>query len=103
EAALREAAERVAVLRAPNFSLGIAALRHALEAVLERLPEGWDIEIIERHHRMKADSPSGTALALAGIARARRGLAPGALRFGREGRLGPRPPGEVGVHAVRGG
>jgi len=65
EVALREAARRVVVVRASNFSLGIAALRRALNAALSRLP-GWDIEIVERHHRGKVDSPSGTALSLAG-------------------------------------
>src|SRR5439155_17957050 len=53
------------VLRSANFSLGVVALRRALEAALSALPEGWDIEIVERHHRGKADSPSGTALAIA--------------------------------------
>ena len=103
EAALQEAARRVVVVRASNFSLGVAALRRALNAALSRLP-GWDIEIVERHHRGKVDSPSGTALSLAGDAAAARGLpAERALRFGREGRVGPRSADEIGVHAVRGG
>lgn len=103
EEALRDAAKTVVVVRASNFSLGVAALRRALGAVLRGLP-GWDIEIIERHHRGKADSPSGTALTLANDAAAARGLPAGrSLRFGRQGRVGPRPAGEIGVHAVRGG
>ena len=57
--------KRVAVLRASNFSLGIAALRVALRAALAAVPASWDVEIIERHHRLKKDSPSGTALTLA--------------------------------------
>ena len=104
EDTVRAAAVRVAVVRAANFSLGVAVLRRSLRAALDALPPGWDVEIIERHHRMKADSPSGTALALAGDAATRRGAEPGALRFGRErGRSGPRPAGEIGVHSVRGG
>ncbi len=104
EDAVRAAAARVPVVRAANFSIGIVALRRALRAALEALPAGWDVEIVERHHRMKADSPSGTALALAGEAARARGLDPGALRFGRErGRTGPRPAGEIAVHALRGG
>ena len=100
EEALRQAAGRVAVVRAANFSLGLAALRRALGAALAALPPGWDVEIVERHHRLKADSPSGTALALAADAAARGG----AVRCGRgQGRTGPRPAGEIGVHAVRGG
>lgn len=103
EAAVQAAAKKVAVLRASNFSLGVAALRRAIKAALAALPAGWDVEIVERHHRMKKDSPSGTALTLAGDALEARGLARDALRFGREGAVGARPPAEIGVHAVRGG
>ena len=103
EAEIEAASRRVAVLRAANFSLGVAALRRALDETLAALPGTWDIEIVERHHRGKADSPSGTALVLAGDAAARRGLKKDALRFGREGRVGPRPADEIGVHAIRGG
>jgi len=74
-----------------------------LRSALERLPAGWDIEIVERHHRGKVDSPSGTALALAKEAMAMRGLSESSLRQGRSGRLGTRPANEIGVHAVRGG
>ena len=63
----------------------------------------WDVEIVERHHRLKKDSPSGTAVTLASDIRAARGLPPEAVRHGREGLVGPRPAGELGVHAVRGG
>jgi 4-hydroxy-tetrahydrodipicolinate reductase len=103
ERSLADAARRVAVLRAANFSLGVLALRRALASALESLPATWDIEIVERHHRQKADSPSGTALLLAREASERRGLPPEALRHGRQGRLGPRPAREIGLHAVRGG
>lgn len=100
EEALRAAARRAPVLRAANFSLGMAVLRRALATALAALPPGWDVEIVERHHRMKTDSPSGTALALAADAAARGGE----VRCGREqGRTGPRPAGEIGVHAIRGG
>jgi len=103
EAAVRSAAERVPVVRAANFSLGIAALHRALDAVLKALPRGWDVEIIERHHRHKADSPSGTALALAHAAQAHLGRPSSGIVHGRSGRVGERPEGEIGVHAVRGG
>lgn len=103
EGAVRAAAERVAVLRASNFSVGVAALRRALAAALAAVPAGWDAEIVERHHRMKKDSPSGTALTLADDVLAARRLDRGALRHGRSGAVGARPAAEVGVHAVRGG
>ena len=103
EQALAAAARRVAVLRSANFSLGVAALRQALRAALAAAPRGWDVEIVERHHRLKRDSPSGTALALADDVLAARGLERAALRHGREGAAGPRPAGEVGVHSLRGG
>ena len=90
EEAVRAAAARVAVVRAANFSLAT-------------LPPTWDVEIVERHHRRKADSPSGTALGLARRALARRGFEERALAFGRSGRTGERPRDQIGVHAVRGG
>ncbi len=101
---VRSAARRVAMVRGANFSLGVAVLRRALRTALAALPPGWDVEIVERHHRLKADSPSGTALALAGDAAAARGGEGGEPRFGRgKGRTGPRAAGEIGVHSVRGG
>ena len=103
EAALQAAAARVPVLRASNFSVGVAVLRRALAAALAAAPRTWDVEIVERHHRMKKDAPSGTALTLAADVLAARGLDRSALRHGREGAVGARTPDEVGVHAVRGG
>ena len=103
EARLEELSARVAVLRASNFSFGVLALRRAVEAALTTLPSSWDVEIVERHHRHKADAPSGTALTLARDVAARRGLPESAFRYGRQGRVGERPPREIGIHAVRGG
>jgi 4-hydroxy-tetrahydrodipicolinate reductase len=96
-------ARSVAVLTASNFSLGVLALRRAINAALEALPESWDVEIIERHHRLKADAPSGTALTLAREIGALREIPESGFRHGRSGRSGPRPPDELGIHAVRGG
>lgn len=101
--AIEAASRQVAVLRAANFSLGVLALRRVLIAALRSAPREWDVEIVERHHRNKADSPSGTALLLAREAARERGWTEAALRFGREGRIGARPNEEIGVHAVRGG
>ena len=82
--------------------IGVLALRRALDAVLTALP-GWDLEIVERHHRGKVDAPSGTALELARRARAQRGWGEETVRNGRSGRTGPRPDAEIGLHALRGG
>ncbi len=103
EALLDSLAATVPVLRASNFSIGVAALRRALKIALASVPESWDIEIVERHHRAKADSPSGTALTLAADVAAAREWGDDALQHGRHGRLGPRPSRQIGMHAVRGG
>jgi 4-hydroxy-tetrahydrodipicolinate reductase len=100
---MRDAAARIAIVRSANFSLGIVALRRALAAALAALPEGWDIEIVERHHRGKQDAPSGTALLLGREAAKRRGYAEVALRTGRSGHTGTRPQAEIGIHSLRGG
>lgn len=99
--ALREAASRVAVFHAPNLSPGVAVLADLLRQAVRRLGPGYDVEIVERHHRAKADAPSGTALKLFDAAREARGG--GTAVHGRQGRTGPRRDGEIGVHAVRAG
>lgn len=101
ERALAEASRRIPVLWAPNMSVGVHVLGGLLRAALDALGAGFDIEIVETHHRAKVDAPSGTALRLAAIARDARGE--GALQNGREGRPGPRAAAEIGLHAVRGG
>jgi 4-hydroxy-tetrahydrodipicolinate reductase len=102
EAALTRASKSVAVLHSANFSLGILALRRALRELLSAIPD-WDVEIVERHHRAKQDSPSGTALLLAAEVAKARGYPASSLRHGREGKAGPRPAAEIGIHSVRGG
>ncbi|MFZ5476068.1 MAG: 4-hydroxy-tetrahydrodipicolinate reductase [Myxococcota bacterium] len=83
--------QRVPVLHAANFSVGVAVLARAVREATRALP-GWDVEIVELHHSHKRDAPSGTALRLAeGLGRV------------VTGRKGARGHGEVGVHAVRGG
>jgi 4-hydroxy-tetrahydrodipicolinate reductase len=101
---LSGAAARIALLRADNFSVGINLLLQVLPDLARRLPAGYDIEIIETHHTQKVDAPSGTARALLEALCAATGRT---LRddvvFGREGRTGPKPPRQIGVHAVRSG
>lgn len=99
---LREFSQQIPVFFAPNTSLGIAALHAVLPVLLDYL-EGYDVEIIERHHSGKVDAPSGTALSLAEAVAGGFGVALNdAARFGRQGVM-PRQPGEIGIHAVRGG
>jgi 4-hydroxy-tetrahydrodipicolinate reductase len=97
-------AERSAVLTAANFSVGVNLLVALAERTARVLGEGYDVEIVEAHHRRKADAPSGTALALGEAVARGRGVALGDVRVdGRSGRPGARPVGEIGFHAVRGG
>ncbi|KPP82059.1 MAG: dihydrodipicolinate reductase DhpR [Oceanicaulis sp. HLUCCA04] len=104
-AALRAAAQCVPVLYARNFSLGAAVMRWLTAEAARRLPaEQFDLEIVETHHRRKADAPSGTALAIGEAAASARGLDFDAhALFGRPRQDGARPVGAIGFSAVRGG
>ncbi len=103
EDALREASERIPVLAAPNMSLGVQVLAHALSETLRLLGADWDVEIIETHHHLKKDAPSGTALRLASVVKKARALNDDDIKHGRHGASAQRTVGEVGMHAVRGG
>jgi len=96
------AAKEIAVLRAANTSLGIALLAELTERAAKVLGDGWDIEIAETHHRMKADAPSGTALMLGEAAAHGRGIPLDAER-GRDGTGLTRAPGAIGFASLRGG
>jgi 4-hydroxy-tetrahydrodipicolinate reductase len=100
QALLREASEYGPVLYSANFSLGIAVFRKVLEQISSILLPDFDVEIVETHHRRKADSPSGTAKVLADA------IDPGHLLkrvSGREGMCGARSKDEMGIFAQRGG
>lgn len=100
-AALERAAQRVALLWAPNMSLGVQVLAELSEIAARRLGSAFDVEILEVHHRSKTDAPSGTARRLAEAVRAGR---PELVdRFERAGDVGARKPEELGVFGVRGG
>lgn len=105
DAAVAQAAERVAVVKSGNFSLGVNILIGLVEQAARRLPgEGWDAEVVEAHHRRKADAPSGTALMLGEAVARGRGRALAEVRAAlRDGVGGPRETGSVGFSAVRGG
>lgn len=100
-----EAASRHAVIvRAGNMSLGVNLLTRLTQKVAEALDADWDIEILEAHHRMKVDAPSGTALMLGAAAAAGRGVSLDNARVsGRDGITGARPEGTIGFSAIRGG
>jgi 4-hydroxy-tetrahydrodipicolinate reductase len=96
------AAEQVAVLRAANTSLGVALLSDLVERAARVLGPRWDVEVLEMHHRMKADAPSGTALAL-GDAAARGREAKMKAERGRDGTNLKREEGAIGFASLRGG
>jgi 4-hydroxy-tetrahydrodipicolinate reductase len=101
---LRTAATRTALLLSPNFSVGVNLLFWLTEKTSAILGPEFDAEIVELHHRLKKDSPSGTAKRLGEIiARTRSLQYDDAARHGREGLVGERSRGEIGVHAIRGG
>ena len=97
-------AQGIPVVKATNFSVGIAVLLGLVEQASRMLGESFDCEIVESHHTKKKDAPSGTAKSLGEAAAAGRGwnLADVAC-YGRNGIVGERPAKEIGVHAVRAG
>ena len=102
--AFEAASETIALLRAGNFSPGVTALSVLVELAAEKLGTGWDIEILEMHHRHKVDAPSGTALLLGEAAAKGRGLnLNDAQVLSREGVTGARKDGDIGFAVLRGG
>lgn len=101
---LYEAAERVAVCQAANFSIGVTLLVQLADQATRALGEDFDIEILEAHHRRKLDAPSGTALWLGETVAQARGqkLTDAAVNDRSEHRR-PRSHGEIGFQAIRGG
>ncbi len=100
---LKQASEVMPVLYATNMSLGVALLNKLVYQAAKTL-EGFDIEIVEMHHRHKKDAPSGTALTLSESAAAGRGVDLDKVRVsGRDGNIGERTKDEIAVMALRGG
>jgi len=98
------AARSVAVLQAANTSLGIALLVHLTREAAARLGSDWDVEILEMHHRLKVDAPSGTALLLGEAAAQGRDLDLRSIWAPiRNGITGPRKEGHIGFASLRGG
>ncbi|TPK97413.1 MULTISPECIES: 4-hydroxy-tetrahydrodipicolinate reductase [unclassified Mesorhizobium] len=104
-AAIAEAAKKIAVVRSGSYSLGLNMLTGLVEQAARVLdPDDCDIEILEAHHRMKVDAPSGTALMLGDAAARGRGVElDNVAKRTRDGLVGPRPTGEIGFAVLRGG
>jgi 4-hydroxy-tetrahydrodipicolinate reductase len=98
------AAHHATIIRAGNMSLGVNLLVGLTRKVAAALGPDWDIEVVEAHHRMKVDAPSGTALMLGQAAAQGRGVDHDTARVaGRDGITGARVPGAIGYAAIRGG
>ncbi len=95
------AVKNIPVVWAGNYSLGVNLLNYLVKVASKILPESYDVEIVEMHHKMKKDAPSGTAEKLLEVVRENRIATE--IMYGRRGLVGERKPGEVGVHSLRGG
>ncbi|WP_043231896.1 4-hydroxy-tetrahydrodipicolinate reductase [Bosea sp. LC85] len=103
-AKLEAAARHAAIIRSGNMSLGVNLLAALVRKVSATLGTDWDIEIVEMHHRMKVDAPSGTAVLLGEAAAQGRDVSLTEARVAsRDGHTGVRPPGAIGFAALRGG
>ncbi len=104
KAAIAEAAKDIPVVFAPNMAVGVNVVFKLLDMAAKIMNEGYDIEIVEAHHRMKIDAPSGTALRMGEVVAAALGrdLKECAV-YGREGVTGERDPSTIGFATVRGG
>jgi 4-hydroxy-tetrahydrodipicolinate reductase len=104
KARIAEAAREIPIVLAPNMSVGVTLMLNLLQKAAQVLSEGYDIEIIEAHHRHKVDAPSGTALRMGEVIAQTlgRNLAECAV-YGREGVTGERQPSTIGFATVRGG
>ncbi len=104
KAAIEAAAQDIAIMMAPNMSVGVNVVLRLLDMAARALDQGYDIEIVEAHHRHKVDAPSGTALKMGEVVAAALGrdLKDCAV-YGREGVTGERGPSTIGFATVRGG
>jgi 4-hydroxy-tetrahydrodipicolinate reductase len=96
-----EAGKDIAVLQAPNMSLGVNVMFNVAEQLARTLGDDYDIEVVEGHHRFKKDAPSGTAMGLADAILKGKGRSRDSLRFDRHGDDVVRKPGEIGMHSLR--
>ena len=104
KAQIAEHAQHTAIVMSPNMSVGVNVVLRLLDMAARAMNEGFDIEVIEAHHRHKVDAPSGTALEMGRVLAAALGrdLADCAV-YGREGLTGERDPSTIGFASIRGG
>ncbi len=103
-AAIKHSAAQIPIVFAPNYSIGVNTLFWLTRKAAEILGPGFDLEVVEMHHRLKKDAPSGTAKKLAEILAEVRALQYNDdVRHGRHGIVGERTDAEIGMHAIRGG
>ncbi|AHV93096.1 4-hydroxy-tetrahydrodipicolinate reductase [Bordetella holmesii] len=103
-AAIEVAAQKIAIVFAPNMSVGVNATLKLLDMAARILNSGYDVEVFEAHHRNKVDAPSGTALAMGeAVASAWNVALPDVATWSRHGETGARKPGTIGFSVVRGG
>jgi len=101
---IAEAAREIPIMLAPNMSVGVTLMLNLLQKAAQVLSEGYDIEIIEAHHRHKVDAPSGTALRMGEVIAQALGRDLNRVAvYGREGVTGERQPATIGFATVRGG
>ena len=104
KAKILEQTSKIPIVWASNYSTGVNTLFWLTRKAAEILGPGFDLEVVEMHHRLKKDAPSGTATTLAEILAAVRGSQlKEVLRHGREGIVGERTSREIGMHSMRGG
>ena len=102
--AIADAAQKTAVMFAPNMSVGVNLTLKLLELAAKTLPQGYDVEIIEAHHRMKVDAPSGTALRMGEVVATAMGRDHDKVAvYDRKGETGVRKDESIGYAVVRGG
>ena len=102
--AIHAASSSIPIVMSPNFSIGVNTLFWLTSKTAEVLGKGYDLEVVEMHHRLKQDAPSGTAKHLAEILAEQTGLSYSKDTIhGRQGIIGPRTENEIGMHSMRGG
>jgi len=101
---ITEISKKIPIVLAANFSIGVTLMVKMVYELAQTLPDTYDLEVVEAHHRLKKDSPSGTALRIAqALAQGRGQNLSDVICLHREGQIGERPRGQIGVQTIRAG